>query len=117
MLAIFGLLTGLVLTIAVIAVPFIGINYPTGSGTQVGYVSAIEKTGIIWKTGRAYIKSDLSSTQEDLYCVMDDKVYDSLREASLTKTRVELSHNSVLVAGITDCEGESAIIQDVAPAN
>jgi len=93
--------------------PITGIHYSTGSGTQVGYVSAIEKTGLIFKTGRVYIKPTLESTQEDVYCVVDDVVHNQLKAFSVDKTRVEVSHLSWLVAGLSNCELEDAVVLSV----
>lgn len=112
----FKVLFGLIVAwFFLVYVPFFGIPFPTGSGVQAGYVSAIEKQGVFFKTGRVYIKPDLSSTQEDIYCVTDEGVYRQLETASLLQERVEVRHNSVLVAGVTSCEGESAIITSVNP--
>lgn len=93
--------------------PFTGVNIPTGSGNQVGYISAVEKTGVIWKTGRVYIKPTLESTQEDIYCVIDEDVYYALKEKSLTSEKVNVQHNSVFIAGVSKCAGEGAIINSL----
>ncbi len=89
------------------------VHYQTGAGIQTGYVSATEKSGIFFKTGRAYIKPDLTSTQEDIYCVTDDEVLKTLSEASNKKTRVEVSHVSWFFNGIAYCNGEDAAITKV----
>lgn len=94
----------------VVVLPFIGIHYQTGKGQHTGYITAVEKSGVIWKTGRAYIKTDLSSSQEDQYCVIDDSVYSRLEEASRNKEKLTIEHLSYLSAGITNCAGEDAVI-------
>lgn len=94
-------------------VPIFGFNYETGSGSQVGYVSAIEKDGIFFKTDTVYIKPELESTQEDYYCVIDESLVAQLIEASRSKNRIEVKHKSLLSAGIKNCSGEGAIITNV----
>lgn len=93
--------------------PFIGVHINTGGGQHTGYVTAVEKTGLFWKTGRVYIKTDLSSSQEDIYCVIDEKVYTEIEVLSKNKEQVTVSHISYLSAGITNCDGEDAIITEI----
>jgi hypothetical protein len=93
--------------------PIHGIHWNTGNGEQTGYVSAVEKTGLFWKTGRVYIKPTLESTQEDVYCVVDEEVFNKLKEVSVNKTSVTVKHKSFFSAGSMNCEGETAIIVEV----
>ena len=108
-----GVLVGVFLLWLIIYVPIFGFHYETGRGTQVGYISAVEKSGIFFKTGTAYIKPELESTQEDNYCVVDEAVYQELAEMARNKQRVEVSHMSWFSAGITNCNAEGAIIEKV----
>lgn len=98
---------------AVFILPFTGLHIDTGSGEHTGYITAVERNGLIWKTGTAYIKTDVSSSQEDLYCVIDPEVYAKLEELSRTQSKVTVKYHSWLVAGITNCNGEGAIINSV----
>jgi hypothetical protein len=109
------LITIVVLSILwlVVYVPIFGFHWNTGEGSQVGYVSAVEKGGIFFKTGTAYIKPTLESTQEDDYCITDENVFAQLKEASLNKKRVEVSHFSWFSSGIKNCNAEGAIISAV----
>lgn len=113
LLGIIGGMVGLLVLYFIVFVPIFGLHYNTGKGTQAGYVSAVEKGGIIFKTGTAYIKPTLESTQEDDYCVIDDAVYAQLQEASTNKKRVEVSHFSWFSSGIANCNAEGAIISAV----
>lgn len=99
--------------IALIVVPFVGIRINTGSGQHTGYVTAIEKNGLIWKTWRAYVKTDTQSSQEDTYCVIDPSVVAQLTRAVDTKEHVTVSYFSWVSAGITKCSHEGAIINAV----
>lgn len=93
--------------------PFVSIKYETGHGDHTGYVTAVEQEGVIFKTERAYIKSNLESSQEDVYCVVDRGVYDQLRQAQLDKRNVTIEHVSWFNPAVYDCKGESAIIISV----
>lgn len=96
-----------------IVLPIIGVHIDTGNGSQVGYVSAVEKDGIFFKTYRAYIKPTLESTQEDVYCVIDEEVYAQLADASVNNSKIKASYFSWLSAGVTNCTGEGAIISSI----
>lgn len=93
-------------------VPVYGWHRSIGEGKQVGYVSATETVGIFWKTGTAYIKPTLESTQEDIYCVIDKDLLAKLQEVSVSKERVEVKHFDYLIKGAKMCNGESAVITD-----
>jgi len=69
------------------------ISTPT-NGSHTGYVTAVEKNGIIWKTGRVYVKTDTQSSQEDKYCVKDQVIYDELVKAQTNKEKVTLKFSS-----------------------
>lgn len=103
--AIIGILLSLV------GVLFISIPIETGNGNQIGYISATEKSGLFFKSGRVYLKPTLESTQEDEYCVFikDEKILEDLQIASDNKNRVKIYHRSWISAGLK-CEGEGAFI-------
>ncbi len=93
--------------------PVNGIHFNTGDGEQTGFVTAVEKNGIFWKTYTAYVKSDVSSSQEDLYCVIDTKVIEQLKEKSKNKEKITIGYVSWLISGMKYCGEESAIITEV----
>jgi len=90
--------------------PVNGIHLNTGDGGHTGFITAVERNGIIWKTYTAYIKTDVSSSQEDLYCVIDTKVIEQLKEKAKNKEKVTIEYISWLGAGMRYCNAESAII-------
>lgn len=96
-------------------VPFMGWHYETSRGEHTGYVTAVEKSGVFFKTGTAYIKTDTQSSQEDIYCVMDDAVQSDLQKYSLSKTHVNVYYFGWFSAGIANCAGEGEIIYKVEP--
>lgn len=99
----------------ILYVPFFGFHYETSRGEHTGYVTAIEKHGVFFKTGTAYLKTDTQSSQEDDYCVIDQAVYDQLQQYSLTKTHVNVYFFGWFSAGIANCDGEGQIIYKVEP--
>jgi hypothetical protein len=109
------LVVGVVLVILffVFIVPFTGFHYVTGNGSHVGYVTAVEKTGLVFKTYRAYVKTNVESSQEDSYCVIDDAVAAQLASASELGVKVKVGYFSWLAAGVSNCGGEGDIISSV----
>lgn len=96
--------------IAIILVGINGLNIGTGSGEHTGYITSVEKNGLIFKTGRAYVKTDLQSSQEDMYCITDESLYKELEVVSRSKEPVTLKYHSKLIYGATNCSSEGAII-------
>lgn len=97
----------------VLFVPIFGFNYNTGDGVQVGYISAVENNGVFFKTYTAYVKPTLESTQEDMYCVIDEDIIEKLILASEKKQNVKVGYYSLFSAGMKKCGGEGAIISEV----
>lgn len=91
---------------------FFSVFTPT-EGSHTGFITAVEKNGVIWKTGRAYVKTDLSSSQEDKYCVKDQRVYDELVKVQTSKEKVTVKFSAPLVVSNWDCGNEDSIIYEV----
>lgn len=109
----FGLLAAAAVVWLVLVVPFTGAHIHIGAGEHTGYVTAVEKTGIFFKTGTAYIKTDVSSSQEDSYCVTDPAVYAQLQQASESRQKITVQFFSWMISGAAHCNGESAVINAV----
>lgn len=103
----------LLIIIALIGIGIFGWHRNTGSGEHVGYITAVEKTGLIFKTGTVYVKTDIQSSQEDAYCIVDDQLASQLRELAENKSKVSISYFKWISPGITNCDGEPAIISGV----
>lgn len=101
------------LIIAFVVIQFTGLHIDTGRGEHTGYITAVERNGLIFKTGKAFVKTDPSSTQEDEYCVIDDAVYDRLAEAARNKEKLTVTHQSYFATGIHECGSEPAVISGV----
>ena len=97
-----------------IYVPVWGLHYRvTTNGEHTGYITAVEQNGIIFKTYRVYLKTDLQSSQEDAYCVVDPVIFSDLEKVSREKTQVSVGYLSWLFSGVKNCGRESAVITSV----
>ena len=83
----------------------------TNSGQHTGYVTAIEKEGIFWKTWRVYIKTDPQSSQEDKYCVEDESLISKLQKMQENRQLVTLDYSSPSIVWAWQCGKEPSIIQ------
>jgi hypothetical protein len=83
------------------------------NGQHTGFVSSVEQSGIIWKTWRAYVKTDPQSSQEDSYCVTDPAVVSQLQNTEQSKESVTVNYSSPLFVWKWQCGGESAIVNSV----
>ena len=101
------------LPLSIIPTVLIGFHHETGRGEHVGYITSVQKQGVFFKTGRAYLKTDTQSSQEDAYCVIDDKVYDALWEKAKTKEHVSVKYFRWFSSGISNCGGEGDVIYEV----
>ena len=90
-----------------------GVHINTGTGEHVGYITSVEKSGILFKTYTAYLKTDQQSSQEDAYCILDKDLAKELQEFSENNTRVSVHYFSWLAAGVRNCGTEGAIIDAV----
>lgn len=103
----------LVITVPLTMISFSGIPIQTSEGEHTGFITAAQKQGIIFKTGRAYVKTDLASSQEDVYCVKDNEVLKALQEKAKTRERVTVKYRGDLVNGLTQCGEEGEFIYQV----
>src|ERR1700692_2816547 len=110
-----SLIIVLIVAYLILYLPIFGWHHETGDGEHTGYISAVERTGIFFKTFRVYLKTDPQSSQEDSYCVVDPKVYSQLEQLSEQKVQVTVSYLSWLVSGIKNCGGENAVVFYVIP--
>lgn len=90
-----------------------GIKKVTSEGEHTGFVTAAQKNGLFFTTGRAYIKTDLASSQEDMYCVIDDEVFKKLEELARNKEKVTFQYRGWFENGIENCGGEGEFIYGI----
>lgn len=94
--------------------PVNGWHYEISEGEHTGYITAVERNGIIWKTPRVYMKTKLDSSQEDAYCVVEnEELLETLRQASIDEQRVTLEFVDWMVQGMSNCKGEIAVVTSI----
>ena len=89
----------------------------SSEGEHVGYITAVEKNGLIFKTWRAYLKTDNQSSQEDAYCITDTSLLPELRTAAENKTHVKIEYSNPTLVSIRTCGSEESIIRSVKVLN
>ena len=94
-------------------VVFTGLHYETSSGNHSGYITAVQKQGLIFKTWRAYVKTDLSSSQEDRYCVENEETAKKLEVMAENNEKGTFQYKQYFSPGITLCSGEVDIIYGI----
>lgn len=90
-------------------IPKVGWHVKTfENGQHTGYITAIETSGIFWKVDTAYVKTDLSSSQEDVYCLLvSDDVKEELRQKSINKEPVTVTYIDYAIRGWENCSIKS----------
>lgn len=85
----------------------IGIPYETlSNGSHTGIITAIETSGIIFKTTTVYVKTDAQSSQEDKYCLIDKSLIPKLEQHEFAKEQVTIYFKNNLVKGYLNCDSE-----------
>ncbi len=110
---------GCVFVVACIAlfVYLFGIFQTPNSGQHTGYVTAIEKTGFIFQTWTAYIKTDPQSSQEDTYCVIDSNLISDLQTYEKDRTPVTLYYSAPMILWKWQCPHPASVINSTSAAN
>lgn len=97
----------LILTLVVLGIYFTSGIKVTRDAQQIGYVSAIENNGIIFRANFVYIKSELESSQEEMWCVKDEKVLEQLNEARDNRQRIKIIYYDQVFYHPSDCHNSS----------
>ncbi len=74
------------------------------NGKHNGQITAIEKEGLIWKTYTVYVKSDISSSQEDTYCLEDLSLVPKVEQFSKDRSKVTILYRDELIVAPWRCE-------------
>lgn len=108
------LLVTLVPVILIASNVFFAYNTERG-GSHSGYVTAVDQSGLVFHNYDVYFKTDLSSSQEDLYCVnrSNQQLADQLRNYVLTGEKVTISYSGNRAIGLGLCSLEE--IREVNP--
>lgn len=96
---------------------FLGFNLTTSYGVHNVQITAVENNGFIWKTWTAYVKSDVSSSQEETYCIDTKKIYlKDLEMYSSERTKVTITYQRPHFMPFWECDGGQAMIVDIQPS-
>ena len=81
---------------------------PSGRGQHNGFITAVEQQGWFFPNYRVYVKTDNSSSQEDVYCMHRNKteLANKLKEYSANKMHVSVEYQGVRGFGIDLCADE-----------
>lgn len=102
------LITGFLLSIIMIIVGCVHgfINYPATEGTHQGFITAVDREGVIFNHYRVYLKSSAYTTQGDEteYCVYLDEteLVNQLKEYIGKQVKLNYSHKGGYI-GIKNC--------------
>ena len=85
----------------------------TSNGEHTGTVTAVETDGMIWHRNIVYFKTDVSSSQEDVYCVETKELRDKLAQYARDKTEITITYDDYFLIGYGLCDGQSGLITGV----
>src|ERR1035437_6454435 len=80
------------------------------SGQHTGYVTSVEKSGIIFKTWIAYVKTDPQSSQEDTYCITDPDTLISLQSYEKERLPITVYYSAPVILWKWQCGHGASII-------
>jgi len=105
------LLLGLVGFITILT----GFPIQSSNGQYVGYVTAVEQNGAIFKGWNVYLKTDLQSSNEDVACVDRDnqKLIEDLQKAQENKTSLTLQYLGTWQYPIGQCPNADWMIKSI----
>lgn len=79
-----------------------GWHLQIGNGTHTVIVTAVETSGVFFKTNQIYVKTDATSSTEEVYCT-DKSNVEALRNAQESQKKISISYVSYLSNGISNC--------------
>lgn len=106
----FVLLTFVVIPVSISLVSRVGA---TNAGEHTGYVTAVEQEGWLWKTWRVYVKTDVSSSQEDKYCVVDESLVSELKGKAKSRELVTVNYSAPFIVWNWECADEPSIVSGI----
>lgn len=80
-------------------------------GSHNGYITAVEQEGYVWPNYRVYVKTDNSSSQENVYCMDRSKteLAEKLKKASHDREKITVIYDGVRGIGMDLCSGEQIL--------
>ena len=92
---------------------FTGCWTTSEDSQYTGYVTGVTQYGIFWKTGKVWSKTDIESSQEYIYCVEDEEVYQQLKDLEANKEVATMILHSELFTAPWRCGLETWIIDSI----
>lgn len=68
-----------------------------GEGEHFGYVTAVDQQGFVYRNYRVYFKSEVESSQEDVYCVpeSDEDLVKELRDFARSGDQILIKYHGI----------------------
>jgi C4-type Zn-finger protein len=88
----------------VLSIVISGCMETVSNGKHNGQITAVEKSGMLWQTYNVYVKSDISSSQEEKYCVEDVSLIPKLENFSKERKKVTLIYRDELYVAPWRCD-------------
>lgn len=87
------------------------VNFPTKKNNEhVGFITAVEEDSVLGSTmAKVYVKTDLSSSQEDTYCIngSDADLKQKARDYASEKKNVIIKYDSYFNENPWRCSGDT----------
>ena len=92
-----------------------GVHIKNNEGVYKGYITSIEQNGEIFKGWNIYLKTDLSSSNEDKACIdrNNPELIESLKLAQEKKENVNLEFEGVWEYAIGECPGSNWMVKKI----
>jgi hypothetical protein len=103
------LIIGLLLNLLWIIPIFTGVDVKNNEGQYKGYVIAVERNGAFFVGYNAYLKTDLTSSNEDVACIDRDnkELIEELKKAQENKENIVVEYEGVWQYKIGECPNSS----------
>lgn len=86
------------------------VNFPSKTGNEhVGYITAVETESFITSKTKIYVKTDLSSSQEDTYCINPDNkdLINKAKSLATNKSNVVIQYDEITNDNPFKCGGDT----------
>jgi hypothetical protein len=84
---------------------FTGVNIKNNEGQYKGYITSVERNGVIFVGYNAYLKTDLTSSNEDKACIdrENKELIERLKVAQEKKENITVGYEGVWQYGLGEC--------------
>ncbi len=91
---------------------FSGCIETVSNGTHSAQITAVQLDGLLFKTYTVYVKSDVSSSQEESYCIDESHldIVPSLIQASKDRRKVVITYRDEFIVAPWRCQTSSGRI-------